>query len=204
MSIKELLDSQTFHNTSMTIFTLCLVVFSFLTWLTIERQTTISEELKDIQVYQDLQQQRIEQQKIIKERKKLKLIVDNILGLFSGRPLIERKSYSRADNIKLANIFYHNLYLGLDNYLIANDKESLKLWLHSMNQTFMFADEYNKTISTDNLADDIFTDIFVTMISSAWQDVFKVHLKLNYTDASSMLKKYKDLFDSAKSGEETK
>lgn len=183
MTIKEILKSQTAHNVAMTLFTFCLVIFSFLTWHTIDKQTLISEELKNIQVYQNEQSIRLEKQKLLEERKKLKIIIESILGLFSPRGIKERELHSKKENLELSNIFYQRLFQGLDNYLLANNEECLKLWMKAINVMYLYADDYSK-MTLKSLPDDEFTKMFMIHIEQAWKSVFDVYIKFNLTHAA--------------------
>jgi len=183
MKIKEILNSQTVHNVAMTLFTFCLVLFSFLTWHTIDKQTSISKELKNMQAYQNEQRIRLENQKLLEERKELKIIIENILGLFSPRGLKERELHSKKENIELSNVFYQHLFQGLDNYLLANNEECLKLWMRAINAMYLYADKYSNT-TLKSLPDDEFRKMFMIHIEGAWKSVVDVYIKFNLTHAS--------------------
>jgi len=183
IAFKDFASSQTFHNISMTVFTFFLVLFSFLTWLTIDKQTSISKELKEIQVYQNQQKLRLENQKILEQRKELKTIIENILGLFSPCGINERELHSKEDDIKLANIFYRNLYQGLDNFMLANNKECLKLWMVAINAVYLHASDYN-SLPLEGLSDKEFVRMFMIHITKAYQSVFNVYIKFNLSHAA--------------------
>ncbi len=182
MKIKEILNSQTFYNVAMTLFTFCLVLFSFLTWLTMSKQTSISNELKNIQVYQNEQKVRLEKQKILEEKKELKIIIENILKLYSARGLNERALHSKKENIELSSAFYQYLLQGLDNYLLANNPKCLKLWVKSLSLMHYFSDK--GLISAKKLPDDKFKKLFLAVNEEAWTSVMNVyselHLSSNY------------------------
>ncbi len=183
MKFKEILNSQTVHNVAMTLFTFCLVLFSFLTWHTIDKQTSISEELKNMHAYQNEQKIRLENQKLLEERKELKIIIENIRSLFSPSGLKERELHSKEENIELANVFYQYLIQGLDNYLLANNQECLKQWMKAINAVYLYADKYSN-LTLRGLPDDEFKKMFMIHITGAWKSVINVYIKFNLPHAS--------------------
>ena len=83
--------------------------------------------------------------------------------------------HSKKENLELSNVFYLCLFQGLDNYLIANNEECLKLWMRAINAMYLYADKYSNT-TLKSSPDDEFRRMFMIHIEGAWKSVIDVCL----------------------------
>ena len=177
---------------------LMLAAFSGAIYFGIKQQS-INENLVSIEQYNHNKYLLLEESKLLSAKKELRMITIEIIDLFPKQYQLPLEKMSRKKRTELVKRMDDLLLQGMDNTLLANNEESLLLWLKAINKLEPYKGLTDNMTFFGDILDGLtpeeqFDKSMIKSMWDAWGAVLQAHSKLGL----SLSKMYFELSDKLK------